>query len=139
MEEKKLNKTEILEMVHKYLKETDSFVSKDKLKKVYDAIFLIIRKEIADGNLVCIRNFGIFSTCSIPERQGRNPITGESVLIPESKRYSFRGTENSKIYLNSTEDERFMIDFEIKEREIKYKNDLDYDDTDKLIFDKFGG
>jgi integration host factor subunit beta len=52
---------------------------------VYAAVTVIldsIASELVGGGRCEIRGFGSFSLNQRPERRGRNPKTGESVLVP---------------------------------------------------------
>ncbi len=77
-----MNKTEL---VDKLAKETG--LTKVKSAEVVNAIFEtdpgkgIIAVELDAGNNVSIPGFGTFSTAHRKARQGRNPRTGESIMI----------------------------------------------------------
>ncbi|HEX6947635.1 MAG TPA: HU family DNA-binding protein [Acidimicrobiia bacterium] len=78
-----MNKTE---MADKLAKKAD--ISKAKAAEIIDIIFStkdgegIIAVELDAGRKVNISGFGSFSTKSRSARQGRNPATGETIMIP---------------------------------------------------------
>jgi len=49
-----------------------------------------------DGKLI-VPNFGVFKTRQKPERPGRNPRTGESVMISPRRIVSFRPSQAIKL------------------------------------------
>ena len=55
-----------------------------------DAVCETIRDALARGEEVQIAGFGTFTTRSRPARSGRNPRTGESIVIAESTVPSFK-------------------------------------------------
>jgi len=85
-----VNKTEL---VDKLAKKT-GFTLKDS-KLLVDAIFStvpkegIIASELNRGNKVQITGFGTFQIRKRKKREGRNPQTGEPILIPASRFPSF--------------------------------------------------
>lgn len=64
-------------------------VKKATAKDVLDELERIILREMAAGREVAIRNFGSFRSKRCRPRVGRNPKTGEEVLIPERMRPQF--------------------------------------------------
>ncbi|MBD8907761.1 MULTISPECIES: HU family DNA-binding protein [Methylorubrum] len=66
---------------HLYEKDCEAVVS---------AVLARIEDALVAGDRVEIRGFGAFSTKDIRARQGRNPRTGESVLVAEKKAVQFR-------------------------------------------------
>lgn len=50
----------------------------------------IIAETLAKGEPVTLHGFGSFQVIDIPEREGRNPRTGEALIIPAHKAVKFR-------------------------------------------------
>lgn len=65
-------------------------LSKVEASGVVDAVFSAIADALARDESVAIAGFGTFSTKSRAARQGRNPRTGESIVIAASKSPSFK-------------------------------------------------
>lgn len=65
-------------------------------EKIVDAFVSEIMKEVAKGNMVCIKNFGTFKTVRRAERIGRNLNTMESVRIPARIEPKFKPSDNFK-------------------------------------------
>ena len=55
---------------------------------IVDTIFDSMVDALAQGDRIEIRGFGSFKVKDREEREGRNPVTGESVQIP-AKKYPF--------------------------------------------------
>jgi len=59
---------------------------------VYDTIFELIAEELAEGETVSIPSFGSFVVSVRSGRQGRNPRTGEAMMISPSKSVRFKAS-----------------------------------------------
>ena len=55
------------------------------MKKVIDNTFTVITTTAASGEEIALAGFGRFKVTDLPERQGRNPATGEPITIAASK------------------------------------------------------
>ncbi|MDE0046107.1 MAG: HU family DNA-binding protein [bacterium] len=64
------------------------------------AVFTAIARALARGEDVAIAGFGKFSRIGRPARQGRNPRTGEPLVIGASNTVSFRASKTLKNALN---------------------------------------
>lgn len=88
------------EFAEKLAKKID--VSKSKAKDAIDAIFStdagegIIAVELDAGRDFTITGFGTFGTRDRKARQGRNPQTGESLMIPAMTVPTFRAGKGLK-------------------------------------------
>jgi DNA-binding protein HU-beta len=65
-------------------------------KKAITAVFDQIASAAAKGDEVAIPNFGKFAVKDRPERQGRNPSTGEAITIAASKKVAFTPAKGLK-------------------------------------------
>jgi DNA-binding protein HU-beta len=70
--------------------------SETDAKKVIAAVFDQIADAAAKGDEVTIPGFGKFAVKDRPERQGRNPATGEAMTIAASKKVSFTAAKGLK-------------------------------------------
>lgn len=82
-----MNKSQLISAVAE-----QTAVSKNDVKKVFDSLFELAEKQLQDGDKVVISGFGVFSTAQVSERAGRNPRTGEKVLIPSRRVVRFRSS-----------------------------------------------
>lgn len=60
------------------------------VKRIVQAVFDRITSALKQGERVELRNFGIFRIRERRGRKGRNPRTGEEVLIPPRKVVDFK-------------------------------------------------
>ena len=65
-------------------------------KAAITAVFDQIASAAAKGEEVSIPGFGKFAVKDRPERQGRNPATGEVMTITASKKVSFTAAKGLK-------------------------------------------
>ena len=65
-------------------------------KKAITAVFDQIADAAAKGEEVSIPGFGKFAVKDRPERQGRNPATGEAMTIAASKKVAFTAAKGLK-------------------------------------------
>lgn len=70
--------------------------SETEAKAAITAVFNHIANAAAKGEEVSIPNFGKFAVKDRPERQGRNPATGEAMTIAASKKVSFTAAKGLK-------------------------------------------
>ena len=70
--------------------------SEAEAKAAIAAVFEQIAGAAAKGEEVSIAGFGKFSVKDRPERQGRNPSTGEAITIAASKKVSFTPAKGLK-------------------------------------------
>lgn len=74
-----MNKTELIAAVS----EKSGVTQKDS-KKVVEAIFDVIKEDVAAGNKVQIIGFGTFESRKREARSGINPLTKEAMVIKAS-------------------------------------------------------
>ncbi len=55
-----------------------------------NAVFDVITEELAKGERVQLVGFGSFEVRDRPERAGRNPLSGEPLIIKASKAVTFK-------------------------------------------------
>lgn len=70
--------------------------SEAQAKAAIAAVFDQIAGAAAKGEEVSIPGFGKFAVKDRPERQGRNPATGEAITIAASKKVSFTPAKGLK-------------------------------------------
>ena len=79
---------------------TDHDLSKTDARKIVDAVFEAIGNAAANGDEVSLNGFGKFKVKDSPEREGRNPATGEAITIKASKKLTFTVAKAVKDKLN---------------------------------------
>jgi DNA-binding protein HU-beta len=71
-----MNKSELIERIAE-----KSGLSKADAGKALAGFTDTVTEALKDGNSIALVGFGTFSVSDRPERQGRNPATGESMTI----------------------------------------------------------
>ena len=69
-------------------------------KDVVDAVLEVITEELIKGEKVAIAGFGTFEVRERAERMGRNPQSGETMLIGASKNVKFKAGKALKDKVN---------------------------------------
>ena len=64
--------------------------SEQTVEMVLDAFIQYVKTSIKHGEDVQVTTFGTFSHTDFKERPGRNPRTGESIMLPASRRPRFK-------------------------------------------------
>lgn len=75
-------------------------LTKAAADKVVDATLAAIMNVLAAGGEARIHGFGIFSVAAREARQGRNPRSGETIMIAASKAAKFAPAQGLKDVLN---------------------------------------
>lgn len=92
-----MNKTELIaEMSSK------AELTKVNTEKALKAFIDVVTEEMVKGEKVQLVGFGTFEVTERAERQGRNPSTGESMVIPASKSPKFKAGKVLKDAIKNT-------------------------------------
>ena len=91
-----MNKTELIAAAAKECGLTQT----DVYKVLNDGIIPVIEKAVANGEKVQMVGFGTFEARFRAGRSGRNPQTGESIFIQDSKVPAFKPGKEFKALLN---------------------------------------
>jgi DNA-binding protein HU-beta len=75
-------------------------VSKAQAKSIVEDIFKDIVDSAARGAEVSLSGFGKFKVKVTPEREGRNPASGEKIKIAASRKLTFSSAKSVKDILN---------------------------------------
>ena len=74
--------------------------SKAQAKSIVEDIFKDIVDSAASGAEVSLSGFGKFKVKVTPEREGRNPASGEKIKIAASRKLTFSSAKSVKDILN---------------------------------------
>lgn len=74
----------------KVLFEKGVFVSKAEAERKFDAILATIEETLKAGEEINFIGWGKFEVVEKAERVGRNPKTGEEIVIPAKKTVKFK-------------------------------------------------
>ncbi|GAB1806092.1 MULTISPECIES: HU family DNA-binding protein [Priestia] len=80
-----MKKTELIDAVA-----TKTELTKQDSKKAIDALFETISNTLSKEEKIQLLGFGTFEVRNRAERTGRNPQTGEEMIIPASKVPAFK-------------------------------------------------
>lgn len=86
-----MNKTKLISSV---AEKTD--LTKKDAEKAVNAVFAAIEEALARGEKVQLVGFGTFEVRDRKERTGRNPQTGEEIVIPAAKVPAFKAGKSLK-------------------------------------------
>ena len=90
-----MNKTDLINKVA----EATEMTKKDASKSV-EAVLEAIAGALREGEKVQLIGFGNFEVKDKPERKGRNPRTGEEMIIPARKSVSFKAGKQLREEVN---------------------------------------
>lgn len=90
-----MNKNELVEAIA-----LSTEITKTDVDKVVTSLTEVITDEIEKGDSVSLKGFGTFEVRSRSERTGRNPRTGETLVIPASKVPAFKVSSALKKAVN---------------------------------------
>ena len=92
-----MTKSDIVEKVHERV---GSF-SKKRSSEVVSLVLDLIKEALEKGERVKISGFGNFEIRKKEPRKGRNPQTGEEIVISERRVLSFKASQVLKERLNA--------------------------------------
>ena len=95
-----MTKAEIVERIYEKV-EKDGF-SKKEAAEVVEAIFEVIKRQLERGEKVKISGFGNFVVHTKRPRKGRNPQTGQEIVISGRRVLSFKPSQVLKKTINTT-------------------------------------
>jgi integration host factor subunit alpha len=80
-----LTKIQIVESIHNQIG-----LPKNKSTEIVETLLEVIKKTLASGEDVMISNFGRFCVKEKAERKGRNPATGDDLMLEPRKVVKFK-------------------------------------------------
>jgi len=80
-----LTKVQIVESIH-----NDIGIPKNKSTEIVETFVEIVKRTLASGEDVLISNFGKFCVKEKKERRGRNPATGDDLMLEPRKVVTFK-------------------------------------------------
>ena len=90
-----MNKNELVEAIA-----LSTEITKTDVDKVVTSLTEVITDELEKGDSVSLKGFGTFEVRSRSVRTGRNPRTGETLVIPASKVPAFKVSSALKKAVN---------------------------------------
>ena len=74
--------------------------SKNKSTKIIETILETIKRSVESGDDVLISGFGKFCVKNKSERRGRNPATGEAMMLSPRRVVTFRCSKSLRAKIN---------------------------------------
>ncbi|TVM18782.1 hypothetical protein DPQ33_04730 [Oceanidesulfovibrio indonesiensis] len=78
-------KEDLIQLIHDEV----GLETKKQAAETLDAILDSITEALGSGDRVALRNFGTFEVRHMAAKKGRNPQTGDPIIIPEHNRPAF--------------------------------------------------
>lgn len=94
-----MNKADIIRIIAE-----GTGLTKVETVAVVDGFIASLSYALKKGESVELRGFGTFKVVERKARRGRNPKTGEEILIPRRKMPVFRCSKDFRKYINQKED-----------------------------------
>lgn len=91
-----MNKTELIAAVAERTE-----LSRKDAEKALKAFTEVVEEELKKGEKIQVVGFGTFEVSERAEREGRNPQTGETMMIAASKTPKFKAGKALKDALNA--------------------------------------
>lgn len=91
-----LTKAQIVDLIHEELP-----FPKNKSTEVVEGLIEIIKRTLAEGEDVLISGFGKFCVKNKRERRGRNPATGNDLILDKRKVVTFKCSGKLRDKINS--------------------------------------
>lgn len=91
-----MNKKNIVEAIHAKVG-----FSKRETAEIVDKALDLLKAALAEGDPVLISSFGKFSVREKEARKGRNPKTGETMVLPARKVVTFKASRVLKEQINA--------------------------------------
>jgi len=96
-----MQKIDIAKRIHR-----EAGISEEEAATLLDWILELLKTTIQKGEPVSIVNFGVFTVRNKAPRRGRNPGTGEAVMISPRRVVTFRASAHFKTQVNSVQAEQ---------------------------------
>lgn len=90
-----MNKTELVAAIAE-----KSGLTKDQTSKALNALEATVSETLKSGGEVALVGFGTFKVSPRAERNGRNPKTGETIIIPAANVPTFKAGSKLKEAVN---------------------------------------
>jgi integration host factor subunit alpha len=78
-------------------------ISEEEAATLLERTLELIKTTLQQGERISIFNFGVFTVRTKTSRKGRNPRTGEEVMIASRRVVTFRASPHLKAEVNSVQ------------------------------------
>ena len=92
----KVTKADLINKVHA----TNSDLTKVKASDAVETVLQLIKNSLGNGNDVLLSGFGKFYVKSKSARRGRNPQTGDALMLDARRVVTFKASGKLKKFVN---------------------------------------
>lgn len=96
-----MNKKELIVKIAERMTTEEKKVTQKAAGEYLDAITEVVMEALSEGVEVKISGFGTFSVTERAAREGRNPMTGETIQIEAKKSPKFKAAKALKEAVNA--------------------------------------
>ena len=96
-----MHKKEIAKRIHQ-----EAGISEYEATKLLDWILELLKTTLQKGEPIAIQSFGTFTVHTKAPRPGRNPRTGEAIMISARRVVTFHASSNLKAEMNPAQAEK---------------------------------
>jgi integration host factor subunit alpha len=90
-----LTKADIVKDLH-----ANSSFSKERCTELVESIFELVKDELANGSPVLVSGFGKWSIRNKSSRRGRDPQTGQELMLDSRRVVTFKCARKLKEFIN---------------------------------------
>jgi len=90
-----LTKAQMVESIH-----NQTGFPKNRSLEIVETLLEVIKRTLASGEDVLVSGFGKFCVNEKKERKGRNPATGDAMMLKPRKVVNFRSSKKLKEMIN---------------------------------------
>jgi integration host factor subunit alpha len=75
-------------------------LTKKRSTEIVETLLELMKRSLEAGDVILVSGFGRFSVRAKHERRGRNPATGQDLMLPPRKVVSFKCSGKLRMLLN---------------------------------------
>ena len=95
-----MTQSELIDSLHAKMRQQNKEVTKEAIKLLLHSLEEVTRSELNAGGSVPLLGIGKLTVSTHAERAGRNPSTGEPIIIPKRIHPKFSPTPKLRAFLN---------------------------------------
>ena len=100
-----MRKTDIAQRIHQ-----EAGILEKEAASLLNWVVELFKSTLQKGEPVSIVNFGVFTVRNKASRRGRNPRTGEEVMISPRRVVTFRASSHLRTEVNSVQEEQQEVE-----------------------------
>jgi len=83
-------------------------IPNNDVERIVDSIFKYLGNALAEGRAIEIRGVGSWRIKQMSERSGRNPLTGEKIVVPAKRKIRFKASKLLNYRINRTPESQII-------------------------------